>query len=138
VHIPSECAIEMGMPDECELTTQSKPGAQVPKKPWGPPQGSPSTRAHTRQHLQGSHTVPPPLGQSASETSSHSLGLHTQLKDVTTEHERQSRDTTAITTTGEAIGISYYDPVSSPIFTICNKKARLTRCNGIVTLYFTS
>lgn len=65
---------------EKSSTTHSKPAAQDPENPKGPPQGSFSTRAQIRQHRQESHTVPAPFGQSDSFTFSHSDKLHTQLK----------------------------------------------------------
>lgn len=72
------------------VTMHWRAEAQEPKNPYGPPQGSPSVRAQTLQQPQGSQTVPAPLGQSSSETSSHSDGLQTQLnpraRDTETPH----------------------------------------------------
>lgn len=59
--------------------TQLNGGSQVPENPPGPPHASPNVRAHTLQHLHGSHTMYPFPGQSSGLIMSHSSGLQTHL-----------------------------------------------------------
>lgn len=76
------------------VTMHWRPEAQEPKNPYGPPQGSPSVRAQTLQQPQGSQTVPAPLGQSSSVTSSHSDGLQTQLNPQVRDTDNPHSTTT--------------------------------------------